>query len=85
MRMDLMRTMYDEQRRQEMRKKSVQPIEGKPHGALKAWREVVTSHPDEASGRYQLYDFALIGLFIEGGVGLWSVRGAGAMNSVLGP
>jgi len=58
MRMDLMRTMFDEQRRQEMRKKSVQPTEGKPHGALKAWREVVTPHPDVASGRYQQAEFA---------------------------
>jgi hypothetical protein len=58
MRMDLMRTMFDEQRRQEMRKKSVQPTEGKPHGALKPWREVVTPHPDVASGRYQQAEFA---------------------------
>src|SRR5438132_13619423 len=58
MRMDLMRTMFDDQRRQEMRKKSVQPTEGKPHGALKPWREVVTPHPDVASGRYQQAEFA---------------------------
>ena len=58
MRMDLMRTMFDEQRRQEMRKKSFQPTEGKPHGALKPWREVVTPHPDVASGRYQQAEFA---------------------------
>lgn len=58
MRMDLMRTMFDEQRRSEMRKKSFQPTEGKPHGALKPWREVVTPHPDVASGRYQQAEFA---------------------------
>lgn len=58
MRMDIMRTMFDDQRRHEMRKKSVQPIEGKPHGALKPWREVVTPHPDVASGRYQQAEFA---------------------------
>jgi len=58
MRMDLMRTMFDDQRRQEMRKKSVQPTEGKPHGALKPWREVVTPHPDVASGQYQQAEFA---------------------------
>jgi predicted AAA+ superfamily ATPase len=58
MRMDLMRTMFDEQRRAEMRKKSFQPTEGKPHGALKPWREVVTPHPDVASGRYQQAEFA---------------------------
>jgi hypothetical protein len=58
MRMDLMRTMFDDQRRQEMRKKSFQPTEGKPHGALKPWREVITPHPDVASGRYQQAEFA---------------------------
>jgi predicted AAA+ superfamily ATPase len=58
MRMDLMRTMFDEQRRQEMRKKSVQPTEGKPQSGLKPWREVVTPHPDVASGRYQQAEFA---------------------------
>ena len=58
MRMDLMRTLFDEQRRQEMRKKSFQPTEGKPQGGLKPWREVVTPHPDVASGRYQLAEFA---------------------------
>lgn len=58
MRMDLMRTMFDDQRRQEMRKKSFQPTEGKPQGGLKPWREVVTPHPDVASGRYQQAEFA---------------------------
>jgi predicted AAA+ superfamily ATPase len=58
MRMDLMRNMFDDQRRQEMRKKSFQPTEGKPQGGLKPWREVVTPHPDVASGRYQQAEFA---------------------------
>src|SRR5208283_1285860 len=58
MRMELMRTMFDEQRRSEMRKKSFQPTEGKPQGGLKPWREVVTPHPDVASGRYQQAEFA---------------------------
>ena len=58
MRMDLMRVMFDEQRRSEMRKKSFQPTEGKPQGGLKPWREVVTPHPDVASGRYQQAEFA---------------------------
>ena len=53
MRMDLLRVQYDEQRRSEMRKKSFQPTEGKPQGGLKPWREVVTPHPDVASGKYQ--------------------------------
>ena len=58
MRMDLMRLVFDEQRRKEMRKKSFQPTEGNPQGGLKPWREVVTPHPDVASGRYQQAEFA---------------------------
>ena len=58
MRMDLMRVVFDDQRRSEMRKKSFQPTEGNPQGGLKPWREVVTPHPDVASGRYQQAEFA---------------------------
>jgi predicted AAA+ superfamily ATPase len=58
LRMDLMRVVFDEQRRSEMRKRSFQPTEGKPHGGLKPWRELVTPHPDVASGRYQQAEFA---------------------------
>ena len=58
MRMDLLRVQFDEQRRQEMRKVSFVATEGKPQGGLKPWREVVTPHPDVASGRYQQAEFA---------------------------
>jgi predicted AAA+ superfamily ATPase len=58
MRMDVMRVVFDEQRRSEMRKKSSQPTEGKPQGGLRPWREVITPHPDVASGRYQQAEFA---------------------------
>lgn len=58
MRIDLMRVQFDEQRRHEMRKASAQPTEGKPQGGLKPWREIVTPHPDVASGRYQQAEFA---------------------------
>ncbi len=58
MRMDVMRLVFDDQRRQEMRRKSFQPTEGKPQGGLKPWREVITPHPDVASGRYQQAEFA---------------------------
>jgi predicted AAA+ superfamily ATPase len=58
MRMDLLRVQFDEQRRQEMRKSSFVATEGKPQGGLKPWREVVTPHPDVASGRYQQAEFA---------------------------
>ena len=39
-------------------KASFTPTEGKPQGGLKPWREVVTPHPDVASGRYQQAEFA---------------------------
>jgi hypothetical protein len=58
MRMDLLRVRFDEQRRSEMRRTAVAPVEGKPQGGLKPWREVVTPHPDVASGRYQQAEFA---------------------------
>ena len=58
MRMEVMRSMFEEQRRSEMRKKAFQATEGKPQGGLKPWREVVTPHPDVASGRYQQAEFA---------------------------
>jgi hypothetical protein len=56
--MELLRTRFDEQRRSETRKAAVTPVEGKPVGGLKPWREVVTPHPDVASGRYQQAEFA---------------------------
>lgn len=58
MRMDLLRLQFEEMRRNEMRKSSFQPTEGKPMGGLKPWREVITPHPDVASGRYQQAEFA---------------------------
>jgi predicted AAA+ superfamily ATPase len=58
MRMDLLRVQFDEQRRSEMRKTASQPTEGRPQGGLKPWRDVVTPHPDVASGRYQQAEFA---------------------------
>lgn len=58
MRMDLLRVQFEDQRRAEMRKVSFQPTSGNPQGGLKPWREVVTPHPDVASGRYQQAEFA---------------------------
>jgi len=54
--MELLRNRFDEQRRGEMRK--VQPMLGQPVGGVKPWREIVTPHPDVASGRYQQAEFA---------------------------
>ena len=55
---ELLRTRFEEQARRESRKASVAAIEGQPTGGLKPWREVVTPHPDVASGRYQQAEFA---------------------------
>lgn len=58
MRQDLLRQRFAEQARQSQRKAAVAPIEGQPAGGLKPWRELVTPHPDVASGRYQQAEFA---------------------------
>ena len=55
---ETMRTRFAEQARVETRRKSVQPIEGSPQAGLRPWREVVTPHPDVATGRYQQAEFA---------------------------
>lgn len=56
--MELLRLRFEEQRRRETRKMAVAPVEGRPAANLKPWREVVTPHPDVASGRYQQAEFA---------------------------
>jgi hypothetical protein len=58
MRLDLLRIQFEEKRRSEMRKASFQPTQGNPQGGLRPWREVVTPHPDVATGRYQQAEFA---------------------------
>jgi predicted AAA+ superfamily ATPase len=58
MRQELLRSRFAEQARQTQRKAAVAPIEGQPAGGLRPWREVVTPHPDVASGRYQQAEFA---------------------------
>lgn len=58
MRHDLLRQRFAEQARQSQRKSAVAPVEGQPAGGLKPWRELVTPHPDVASGRYQQAEFA---------------------------
>lgn len=55
---ELLRVRFEEQARRETKKAAVAPIEGQPAGGLKPWREVITPHPDVASGRYQQAEFA---------------------------
>lgn len=58
MKMELLRVRFDEQMRGEKRKTASGAIETQATGALKPWREVVSPHPDVASGRYQQAEFA---------------------------
>ncbi len=55
---EILRLRFEEQTKRETRKASVAPIEGQPAGGLKPWREIVTPHPDVASGRYIQAEFA---------------------------
>ena len=55
---ELLRLKFDEQVRHEKRKTASTAIEGQAVSGLKPWREVVTPHPDVASGRYQQAEFA---------------------------
>src|SRR5690606_4490212 len=58
MKLELRRLVYEEQVRSEKRKVGGSLIEAASTGALKPWREVITPHPDVASGRYHQADFA---------------------------
>jgi hypothetical protein len=56
-RLELQRTVFAEQARQQTRRKSLN-LEGTPKAGLQPWREVITPHPDVSSGRYQQAEFA---------------------------
>src|SRR5947207_9366182 len=56
--MELRRTIFDEQVRSERRRSASTSIESTAASHLKPWREVVTPHRDVASGRYQRAEFA---------------------------
>ena len=55
---EILRVRFEEQARQEKRRTATGPVEGHPTGGLKPWRDIVTPHPDVASGRYQQAEFA---------------------------
>ncbi len=57
-RTELLRVRFEEQVRNERRKAGGSPIEVAASGRLKPWREVITPHPDVASGDYQQAEFA---------------------------
>ncbi len=56
--MELLRLRFDEQVRTEKRRSAGTVIESQAASGLKPWREVVSPHPDVASGRYQQAEFA---------------------------
>ena len=58
MKMELLRLRFDEQVRGEKRKSAGVAIQSAAASTLKPWREIVTPHPDVASGRYQQAEFA---------------------------
>lgn len=53
---ELQRVVFADQARQKARATEV--VQGQPLVGLKPWREVVTPHPDVASGRYMQAEFA---------------------------
>src|SRR5579883_68283 len=55
---EVLRIQFEEQARQQTRRAATGPLEGQPAGGLRPWREIVTPHPDVASGRYQQAEFA---------------------------
>ncbi len=55
---ELLRLRFEEQARKESRRAAVAPVEGRPNGGLRPWREIVMPHPDVASGRYLQAEFA---------------------------
>jgi len=56
--LELRRLIYDEQVRTEKRRLGGTLIDSSASAALRPWREVVSPHPDVASGRYQQAEFA---------------------------
>ncbi|MGA8030571.1 MAG: Swt1 family HEPN domain-containing protein [Bryobacteraceae bacterium] len=58
MKAEILRVKFDEQLRTQKRKEASVAVEGKPAIGLTPWREIVTPHPDVASGRYQQAEFA---------------------------
>ena len=58
MKAEILRVKFDEQLRTQKRNESSIAVEGKPAAGLRPWREIVTPHPDVATGRYQQAEFA---------------------------
>lgn len=55
---ELLRLRFEEQARQQTRRSITAPLEGQPASNLKPWRDIITPHPDVASGKFQQAEFA---------------------------
>ena len=55
---DLLRVRFEEEARMEVHKTAAAAVAGQPAGGLMPWRQVITPHPDVASGKYQQAEFA---------------------------
>jgi hypothetical protein len=58
MRQELLRARFDEQARHTQRRAAATSVEGAPSSGLASWRDIITPHPDVASGRYLQAEFA---------------------------
>lgn len=58
MKIELRRTVFEEQLRTEKRRRTSTAIESEVTGVLKPWREVISPHPDVAGGRFVQAEFA---------------------------
>lgn len=58
MKAEILRVKFEEQVRSQKRREADAAVKGQPVAGLKPWREIVTPHPDVASGRYQQAEFA---------------------------
>lgn len=56
--LDLLRMRYEESTRKKVKRIETQIVESHINGGLSSWRQVITPHPDVASGRYQQAEFA---------------------------
>lgn len=54
---DLQRQVFDEQARNKTRYQQLS-LEGAPQAGLRTWRDIITPHPDVASGKYMQAEFA---------------------------
>ena len=76
MKHELRRLIYTEQTRNDRRRLGGTLIDVEAAGHIKPWREVVTPHPDVASGRYQQAEFA---------ADLWQVHNGQASEEYQNP